>query len=286
MMTNTRLGVYDGWQLGPFSLPPPECGPDAADEDRIDAWLNEGARPQQWAFEMVKTFGHDTEILEEALLRKPHVRDTLVEAVEWTSDLLRENFWRVKLAWLAYMADVKTPDEIERTLEWWLRAYFPDEPLDSASVEPWKELLEEDKDELLANCLQPEASLAYAVLLRVCKVRLALCSGDAAHALGEAINVGIEFGRMWTQIQYHDEVALARSINKKRSLGSIRGGDVTRERAEATDAKLRPHYQAALEEMMSKNKNVSLTKARKRVAQKFGATFGQVERVTVNPRNK
>jgi hypothetical protein len=279
-------GIYERTILGRFILPTPEYVAGSGQREKLDAWLTgSGIGPQAWALRELRGCRYPTQELEEALLRDPAEPSLIVEAIEWTRELLDDDFSCVQMAALAVLAEVESEESVREQIRWTLNMYFSGTTEDFHVDEYWK-VIEADKGELLRHCLPPLVRHAYGVLLACCRVRLAICSQDTAEAIGQAINVGIEYCRFWTQLYYGEEVARDRATDRKRHKGSRKGAAGMKARALKKDTEDAPKYQAAVEELMARSRRCNITSARLRVADDEGVPFSRVKSLTVNPSKK
>ena len=278
-------GIYEVYSLCLGSLPRPRYEGGSGQREKIEAWFTEGyGRPQAWALHVIRDHRYPTEGFEEALRRDPAEQSLIVEAIKWIEDRLHCDALMLELATMAEDAEVEIRECFREHMVWVLNKYLSDTTADSR-VDGWLELIEDDKGELRRSCQPPLVRLAYSVLLACCRFRLAICSQDTAETIGQAINVGIEYGRMVTQFQYGEAVARDSAISRKRFLGGHKGGEARKASSLRKRAEQGKKYQAAVEELMARNKH-GITWARKRVAVKMDVPFSRVDRLTKDPRRK
>lgn len=282
-------GIYDQYSLCIGSLPRPRYVGGSGEREKIEAWFTEGlGRPQAWALGIIRYHRYPTQGFEEALSRDPVEQRLIVEAIEWLEQRLHADAFSVELNDMAKFARagvVGIREHFREPMILFLKKYLPDMKADSHVVDGWLKMIEDRKRELRGECLPPKVQLAHCVLLACCRVRLAICSQDMAETIGQAINVGIEYGRMVTQFQYGEEVARDRATSLKRGLGSYKGGAEMKARSLTRRSEEGKKYQAAIEELMARRK-LGITSAREQVARKEGVLFSRVKSLTVNPSKK
>ena len=234
---------------------------------------------------LIKEQRHPIQKLEEALLRDPADQSLIEEAIEWTDGFLGDESYLLVIAKVAATAWLQNPKQVRGLLNWELTNGFSS-PESDADVDWWMDFINEYGPERIRRvCLPPEVHLAYSVLLACCRVRLAICSQDMAEAIGQAVNVGIEYGQLHTQLVFGAEVARDRATDRKRTLGSRRGAEAMKARSLERRTEEGTRYQADVEDLMARNKR-GITWARRKVAGDLSVPVSRVKSLTVDPSKK